>query len=191
MNFECQICLELFTSPGTSHAPFSAPCGHVIGKSCIEKLEEYKCKDEFNCPFCSKKIKFKNFHPIYLMGDEIPNINSNVSTEILCKNTNQSKDKERKNNQDMVKSISLINIRNSYHNTDFFNSMIYEGKILNELKNNLLVKISNYPFYFGKFTRKDCENYLNFKGTKGDYLLRDSETNMGDFTISLKVYQSN
>ncbi|CEF64913.1 Dreadlocks [Strongyloides ratti] len=191
MNFECQICFELFTSPGTKHAPYSASCGHIIGKSCIQKLKKYKCKDEFNCPFCNKIIKFENFHPIYLMGDEIINVNSNISNKVLSNNTNKLKDTKKQYNLNEIKSISLNDVKKINHKTDFFNSVISNLKIIDNVRNKTLLEMSNYPFYYGKISRSDAENYLNLRGTVGDYLLRDSESHLGNFTISLKGNKKN
>ncbi|CAH0556547.1 unnamed protein product [Brassicogethes aeneus] len=43
------------------------------------------------------------------------------------------------------------------------------------------------PWYYGCITRNVCDNILNQKGHDGDFLIRDSETNMGDYSVSLKA----
>ncbi|KAK3908615.1 Cytoplasmic protein NCK1 [Frankliniella fusca] len=43
------------------------------------------------------------------------------------------------------------------------------------------------PWYFGSVTRAQCDNLLNQQGHDGDFLIRDSETNMGDYSVSLKA----
>ncbi|XP_049823008.1 cytoplasmic protein NCK1 [Aethina tumida] len=43
------------------------------------------------------------------------------------------------------------------------------------------------PWYYGSITRNVCDNLLNQKGHDGDFLIRDSETNVGDYSVSLKA----
>uniref|UniRef100_A0A0N5BJU9 SH2 domain-containing protein n=1 Tax=Strongyloides papillosus TaxID=174720 RepID=A0A0N5BJU9_STREA len=48
------------------------------------------------------------------------------------------------------------------------------------------LNISNYPYYHGKLKREDADKYLNSEAFVGDFILLDSETNVGDYSISLK-----
>jgi len=43
------------------------------------------------------------------------------------------------------------------------------------------------PWYYGHITRSDCDQILTEKGQDGDYIIRESETNVGDFSVSLKA----
>ncbi|XP_066157844.1 SH2/SH3 adapter protein dreadlocks isoform X1 [Euwallacea fornicatus] len=43
------------------------------------------------------------------------------------------------------------------------------------------------PWYYGCITRSVCDNLLNQYGHDGDFLIRDSETNVGDYSVSLKA----
>ncbi|XP_033228279.1 cytoplasmic protein NCK1 [Belonocnema kinseyi] len=43
------------------------------------------------------------------------------------------------------------------------------------------------PWYYGRITRLQCDSLLNQHGHDGDFLIRDSETNMGDYSVSLKA----
>lgn len=43
------------------------------------------------------------------------------------------------------------------------------------------------PWYYGQITRNQCDSLLNQHGHDGDFLIRDSETNMGDYSVSLKA----
>lgn len=45
----------------------------------------------------------------------------------------------------------------------------------------------NRPWYYGSISRSQCDNLLNQHGHDGDFLIRDSETNMGDYSVSLKA----
>jgi hypothetical protein len=42
------------------------------------------------------------------------------------------------------------------------------------------------PWYYGRITRDQSDAELNARGVEGDYLVRDSESNPGDYSISLK-----
>uniref|UniRef100_A0A6M2DTK0 Putative adaptor protein nck/dock n=1 Tax=Xenopsylla cheopis TaxID=163159 RepID=A0A6M2DTK0_XENCH len=47
--------------------------------------------------------------------------------------------------------------------------------------------LSGKPWYYGCITRNQCDVILNQHGHDGDFLIRDSETNMGDYSVSLKA----
>lgn len=40
---------------------------------------------------------------------------------------------------------------------------------------------ANEPYYYGKITRSDADTQLNDRGEEGDFLLRDSESNVSFF----------
>ncbi|XP_047041281.1 cytoplasmic protein NCK1 isoform X1 [Helicoverpa zea] len=42
-------------------------------------------------------------------------------------------------------------------------------------------------WYFGAISRTHCDALLNTHGHDGDFLIRDSETNVGDYSVSLKA----
>ena len=51
-----------------------------------------------------------------------------------------------------------------------------------------LEAIKQQPWYFGHITRADCDNILTDKGQDGDFMVRESETNVSDnhcFDIAL------
>ncbi|XP_076343991.1 SH2/SH3 adapter protein dreadlocks-like [Tachypleus tridentatus] len=43
------------------------------------------------------------------------------------------------------------------------------------------------PWYFGSISRNHCDQMLNNTAQDGDFLIRDSETNVGDFSVSVKA----
>lgn len=50
------------------------------------------------------------------------------------------------------------------------------------------------PWYYGTITRAQCDTLLNNNGEDGDFLVRDSETNVNIlyiFTNNWKVYTNN
>uniref|UniRef100_A0A0N5BIN6 RING-type domain-containing protein n=1 Tax=Strongyloides papillosus TaxID=174720 RepID=A0A0N5BIN6_STREA len=83
MGVQCIICLESCTASGTIHALYSTPCGHVMGKECLEKFKEHLNNNCFNCPFCRKEIMVNNCHPIHGFVPEVKN--SVTKSENTCK----------------------------------------------------------------------------------------------------------
>ncbi|VVC88396.1 unnamed protein product [Leptidea sinapis] len=47
--------------------------------------------------------------------------------------------------------------------------------------------LASRAWYYGAITRTHCDALLNQHGHDGDFLIRDSETNVGDFSVSLKA----
>ncbi|XP_015925212.1 SH2/SH3 adapter protein dreadlocks [Parasteatoda tepidariorum] len=47
------------------------------------------------------------------------------------------------------------------------------------------------PWYIGSITRNDCDRMLNELAEDGDFVIRESETNAGDFSVSLKASSKN
>ncbi|CAH0405046.1 unnamed protein product [Chilo suppressalis] len=47
--------------------------------------------------------------------------------------------------------------------------------------------LSGRAWYYGAITRTHCDALLNQHGHDGDFLIRDSETNVGDYSVSLKA----
>lgn len=47
--------------------------------------------------------------------------------------------------------------------------------------------VSGQDWYFGSVARNQCDSLLNEFAEDGDFLVRDSETNAGDFSVSLKA----
>jgi len=48
-------------------------------------------------------------------------------------------------------------------------------------------EVAGKPWYFGPISRGDCDIIMAEKGQDGDFLVRDSESNTGDFSVSLKA----
>ncbi|CAB3230308.1 unnamed protein product [Arctia plantaginis] len=47
--------------------------------------------------------------------------------------------------------------------------------------------LAGRAWYYGAITRTHCDALLNQHGHDGDFLIRDSETNVGDYSVSLKA----
>ncbi|XP_042902101.1 SH2/SH3 adapter protein dreadlocks [Parasteatoda tepidariorum] len=50
---------------------------------------------------------------------------------------------------------------------------------------------SDRPWYIGSITRSDCDRMLNDFAEDGDFVIRDSETIVGDYSVSLKAPKRN
>lgn len=48
-------------------------------------------------------------------------------------------------------------------------------------------EIRGKPWYFGQISRSECDILMAEKGQDGDFLVRDSESTTGDFSVSLKA----
>uniref|UniRef100_A0A0N5C2F2 RING-type domain-containing protein n=1 Tax=Strongyloides papillosus TaxID=174720 RepID=A0A0N5C2F2_STREA len=191
MAIGCQVCFESYTNPGTEHAPYSATCGHVMGKSCMITLKEHGSKDEFNCPFCDERIVFERCHPIYLMIDEIvtstSNNSSTVEVETLDLSNNVSSESIGKININIKQPLSMvvINVKGHYQKIKLLNH--FNGyELINGRSGERLLDVSNLPYYYGKMKREDADRYFDLMADVGDFIIRDSETHVGDYVISLK-----
>jgi len=47
--------------------------------------------------------------------------------------------------------------------------------------------LASKEWYYGSIKRHDCDEMLNLYGADGDFVIRDSETNLGDYSVSLKA----
>lgn len=51
----------------------------------------------------------------------------------------------------------------------------------------LFPHLKEKSWFYGAITRNECDNLLNQYGQDGDFLVRSSETNVGDYSVSLKA----
>ncbi|KAH7720778.1 Protein NCK-1 a [Aphelenchoides avenae] len=54
------------------------------------------------------------------------------------------------------------------------------------VQNDFSSPYAHQPWYYGRITRDQSDAELNARGAEGDFLVRDSESNPGDYSISLK-----
>ncbi|CEF63730.1 Dreadlocks [Strongyloides ratti] len=87
--------------------------------------------------------------------------------------------------------INYIKVKEAYPKGSLFNFSGLEHKLLNQIKSDTLLKSGNLSYYYGKISREVAENHLNSRGVEGDFLVRDSESNPGDYSISLKGNKRN
>ena len=65
--------------------------------------------------------------------------------------------------------------------------LLLEKTKFDSLKEQKDSKLSSRPWYYGTISRGQCDQLLKDFGKYGDFLVRDSETNTGDFSVSLKA----
>uniref|UniRef100_A0A0N5CDC4 Cytoplasmic protein NCK1 n=1 Tax=Strongyloides papillosus TaxID=174720 RepID=A0A0N5CDC4_STREA len=87
--------------------------------------------------------------------------------------------------------INYIKVKEAYPKGSLFNFSGLEHKLLNQTKHDTSSKFGNHSYYYGKISREIAENHLNSRGVEGDFLVRDSESNPGDYSISLKGNKRN
>jgi NCK adaptor protein len=65
------------------------------------------------------------------------------------------------------------------------------GISLSGMSRNGSVPFAGRDWYFGNITRAECEDLLNKFADDGDFLIRESETNVGDYTLTMKTPHRN
>uniref|UniRef100_A0A0N5C2F7 RING-type domain-containing protein n=1 Tax=Strongyloides papillosus TaxID=174720 RepID=A0A0N5C2F7_STREA len=202
MHFQCQICFGSYTDSGTEHAPYSGPCGHVMGKSCMKTLKEYGSEGEFNCPFCNKRIVFELCHPIYLMPDEFfasssygenhmvenkQNSNSIVKVEMtnLSKKTPSELMSEIDINITQPLSTVNIKIKGSYEEIKISNRE--NGReLINGKNDGMSPGVSNCPYCQTKMKQEGADVYPDSKTVVGGFESHSLGTSGGIKLINLE-----
>ncbi|XP_066307527.1 uncharacterized protein [Miscanthus floridulus] len=75
----CPVCMDPWTSQGP-HRISCIPCGHVYGRSCLERWLTQHGNRSAKCPQCAKRFKQKDVINLYAQEVAIPN--SEVEKEI-------------------------------------------------------------------------------------------------------------
>uniref|UniRef100_A0A0N5BY52 RING-type domain-containing protein n=1 Tax=Strongyloides papillosus TaxID=174720 RepID=A0A0N5BY52_STREA len=82
MSFVCAICSNAFTTNDTEHALYSTKCGHLMGKSCLERWARRNSNQGgFSCPVCREPVLYRDCHPIYDIPEELLKIRFNYSED--------------------------------------------------------------------------------------------------------------
>ncbi|XP_062209560.1 uncharacterized protein LOC133911363 isoform X1 [Phragmites australis] len=76
----CPVCMEAWTSDGP-HRISCIPCGHVYGRSCLERWLTQRGNRSSTCPQCGKRFKHKDIINLYAPEVAIPN--NELEKEIL------------------------------------------------------------------------------------------------------------
>ncbi|ONL92736.1 Transducin/WD40 repeat-like superfamily protein [Zea mays] len=68
----CPVCMDPWTSQGP-HRISCIPCGHVYGRSCLEKWLTQRGNRSATCPQCGKRFKHKDIINLYAQEVAVPN----------------------------------------------------------------------------------------------------------------------
>ncbi|XP_037427031.1 E3 ubiquitin-protein ligase RFWD3-like [Triticum dicoccoides] len=68
----CPVCMEPWTSEG-EHRISCIPCGHVYGRSCLERWLTQRGNASATCPQCGRRFKHKDIINIYAPEVAVPN----------------------------------------------------------------------------------------------------------------------
>ncbi|XP_042389272.1 E3 ubiquitin-protein ligase RFWD3-like isoform X2 [Zingiber officinale] len=77
----CPVCFEPWKGEGL-HRVCCVPCGHVYGRSCLERWLKQCGKNVGKCPQCSKKFRRKEIVNLYAPVIAVPN--ADLEKEVQC-----------------------------------------------------------------------------------------------------------
>lgn len=77
----CPVCMEAWTAQG-AHRISCIPCGHVYGRSCLEKWLTQRGNSSATCPQCGRRFKHKDIINLYAPEVAVPN--NDIEKQVLC-----------------------------------------------------------------------------------------------------------
>ncbi|KAL5225623.1 hypothetical protein ABZP36_012262 [Zizania latifolia] len=96
----CPVCMNVWTADGV-HRVSCIPCGHVYGRSCLEKWLLQCGKTSATCPQCGRRYKQKQIINLYAPEIAVPN--NDLEKQVLSlRERNESLEKQ---NQELVEEI--------------------------------------------------------------------------------------
>ncbi|KAG6507383.1 hypothetical protein ZIOFF_032725 [Zingiber officinale] len=101
----CPVCFEPWKGEGL-HRVCCVPCGHVYGRSCLERWLKQCGKNVGKCPQCSKKFRRKEIVNLYAPVIAVPN--ADLEKEVQCLKKENMSLKIEKRAKDM--ECFLINV---------------------------------------------------------------------------------
>nr|AAK20059.1 hypothetical protein [Oryza sativa Japonica Group]AAP54883.1 Zinc finger, C3HC4 type family protein, expressed [Oryza sativa Japonica Group] len=97
----CPICMNAWTADG-AHRVSCIPCGHVYGRSCLERWLLQCRKKPATCPQCGRRFKLNNIINLYAPEISVPN--NDLEKQVLSlREKNESLEKQ---NQELVQEIN-------------------------------------------------------------------------------------
>ena len=60
--------------------------------------------------------------------------------------------------------------------------------LTNTVSPQTIEEIKQQPWYFGHITRAECDNILTDKGQDGDFMVRESETNVSAYALKNALF---
>ncbi|KAF3793385.1 E3 ubiquitin-protein ligase [Nymphaea thermarum] len=76
----CPICMEYWSSTGT-HRVCCLPCGHLYGRSCINRWIDQCGRNDSSCPQCKTKCKAKDIRNLY--AQKIAAVDEELQQEVI------------------------------------------------------------------------------------------------------------
>uniref|UniRef100_A0A0D9Z0Y4 RING-type domain-containing protein n=1 Tax=Oryza glumipatula TaxID=40148 RepID=A0A0D9Z0Y4_9ORYZ len=76
----CPVCMEAWASQG-AHRICCIPCGHIYGRSCLERWLRHKGNTSATCPQCGKRFRPKDITNLYAPEVAVPN--NDLEKEVL------------------------------------------------------------------------------------------------------------
>ncbi|KAF0928580.1 hypothetical protein E2562_006025, partial [Oryza meyeriana var. granulata] len=96
----CPICMNAWTADGV-HRVSCIPCGHVYGRSCLERWLLQCRKKPATCPQCGRRFKQKNIINLYVPEVSVPN--NDLEKQVLS--LREKNESLQKQNQELVQEI--------------------------------------------------------------------------------------
>uniref|UniRef100_A0A0E0IVZ0 RING-type domain-containing protein n=1 Tax=Oryza nivara TaxID=4536 RepID=A0A0E0IVZ0_ORYNI len=97
----CPICMNAWTADG-AHRVSCIPCGHVYGRSCLERWLLQCRKKPATCPQCGRRFKLNNIINLYAPEISVPN--NDLEKQVLSlREKNESLEKQ---NQELIQEIN-------------------------------------------------------------------------------------
>lgn len=112
------------------------------------------------------------------------NVNNSNNTRQEQINTSN----DMMNEDEMISSQTFHQQQSQTHN-NINNSSTMSTSQLAQLAQDLEIKLrlNDNIWYHGVMSRQQCDQLLNAHAEDGDFMIRNSETNAGDFSVSLKA----
>uniref|UniRef100_A0A0K0EHH8 RING-type domain-containing protein n=1 Tax=Strongyloides stercoralis TaxID=6248 RepID=A0A0K0EHH8_STRER len=176
MSFYCNICSLPFTNPNTDHSIYSTMCGHIVGKSCIEKLRSSKPFYNFKCPICCKKLGRMAYHPIFNIPYEISDIVINPVEKTLINNCDSMEwSIGNKKNEDSTFVLKFSeNINGTIELFDVYNEFIlingFNPPNSENLQYVVLLKSKSKEVFFSRSIKSHTCTAIAFNKYKDDVI---------------------
>ncbi|KAG8073091.1 hypothetical protein GUJ93_ZPchr0006g43206 [Zizania palustris] len=109
----CPVCMEAWTAQG-AHRICCIPCGHVYGRSCLEKWLTQRGNASATCPQCGKRFSHNDIINLYAPEVSVPN--TDLEKEILyLRGKSESLEEKVMKHEKLLKDINekLLKVTNT------------------------------------------------------------------------------
>ncbi|XP_057682802.1 cytoplasmic protein NCK2-like [Corythoichthys intestinalis] len=190
-DLRCPTCLDIFKDP------VMLPCSHNFCRACLQQWED---TGERSCPICRTTFQSKDIPANLALRNICENIlRAPVKSQDIC---SLHKEELKLFCLDHRELVCLVCRDAEIHAGHKILPLEEVAERLAEPagpplpERDYILRSGSGPFagkewYYGKVTRHQAEVALNKRGTKGDFLIRDSQSSPNAFTISLKAQSKN